>query len=188
LGEALVDGVEDGQRRGPALVRLAATGADEPRYAALSAFRLPGNERRVSCALTLADPPPASGRLEGGLHDRDSFEASARELIENAQARGAELELGLVELGGLADRKARLPADEASALLRRVVGALRAESVDDLATELGEDRFAVLRRRGDAPEDMARRLSRVLGAALKPRAHAFAVNTFADSTRMMRAP
>jgi EAL domain-containing protein (putative c-di-GMP-specific phosphodiesterase class I) len=187
LGEALVDGAADGERRGPALVRLAAEDEDEGRYAALSAFRLPGNEGRVSCALTLSDPPPGGGGLDGGLKDRENFESAAGELIEAAQARGAELELGLVELDGLAARRKALPDDEADALRRRVVGAIRAEALDDVATELDGERFAVLRRRGDTPEAMARRLSRVLGAALRPRAEAYAVNPFADPGRMMRA-
>jgi EAL domain-containing protein (putative c-di-GMP-specific phosphodiesterase class I) len=189
LGEALLDGAADGERRGPTLVRLAADsdGDGAPRFAALTAFRLPDNAQRVSCALTLVDPPPGGGRFEGALPDRAAFENAARELIENAQARGAELELGLIELEGLAHQKAILSGEEAEALARRVAGALRAEAVGDVATELDEDRFAILRRRGDTPEAMARRLSRVLGAALTPKAQTFAVDPFADPGRMMRA-
>ena len=187
LGEALVDGAADGERRGPVLVRLASEAEGEPRFAALSAFRLPGNAGRVSCALTLADPPAGGRRFEGALPDRALFEAGAREMIETAQARGSELELGLIELVGLAGRKAVMNGVEAAALQRRVTGALRAEATDDLATELGEDRFAVLRRRGEAPDSIARRLSRVLGAALPPKVQAFAVNPIADPARMMRA-
>jgi EAL domain-containing protein (putative c-di-GMP-specific phosphodiesterase class I) len=187
LGEALVAGAADGERRGPVLVRLAGDADDEPRFAALSAFRLPDNAGRASCALTLSDPPAGGRRFDGALPDRERFEAGARAMIETAQARGAELELGLIELGGLAVRRAVLSGPDAEALQRRVTGALRAEAVDDLATELGDDRFAVLRRRDDVPETVARRLGRVLGAALTPKVQAVAVNPFADPARMMRA-
>ena len=186
LGEALIAGAGDGERRGPVLVRLATDSHGRPRHAHLSAFRLPGNEGRVSCALALADPP-ASGRGEGGLWDPAGFESAARELIDSAQARGGELELGLIELGGLGARAAALGEADAEALRQKVTGALRAESLGDVATQLEGDRFAVLRRPGDSPEAMARRLSRVLGASIQPKAQTFAVNPFTDPTRTMRA-
>jgi EAL domain-containing protein (putative c-di-GMP-specific phosphodiesterase class I) len=186
LGEALIAGVGDGERRGPILVRLAADHQGKPRYAHLSAFRMPGGEGRVSCALALADPP-ASGRGDGGLWDQAGFESAARELIDSAQARGGELELGLIELGGLGARTAAMDEAEAEALRLKVSGALRAEALGNVAAQLDGDRFAVLRRPGDSPEAMARRLSRVLGASIQPKARTFAVNPFTDPTRTMRA-
>lgn len=187
VGEAVLRGVEDGARRGPVLVRLAAEVDGAPRYAALSAFRLPSNDDRVSCALTLADPPPGGGRPDGDLRDREGFESAAQALMETARVGGVELELGLVELQGLGRRKTELPDAEARALERRVAGALRAEAVADAAVELDEERFAILHRRGESAEALARRLVRVLGAALEPKARTFAVDPFADPARMMRA-
>lgn len=186
LGEALIAGAGDGERRGPVVVRLAQDRQGQPRYAHISAFRLPDNDGRVSCALALADPP-ASGRGDGGLWDPAGFENAARELIDGAQASGGELELGLIELAGLANRTAAMSETDAAALRQKVTGALRAEAMGDVAAQLEGDRFAVLRRRGDSPEAMARRLSRVLGASIQPKAQTFAVNPFTDPTRTMRA-
>ena len=187
LGEALLRGAADGERRGPVLVRLAGETAAAPRFAKLSAFRLPDNARRISCALTLADPPPGGGGGDGGLQDRASFETAALGLFEHAHVDGVDLELDLIELGGLARLKASLARDEADALQRKVAGALRAEALADAATALGDERFAVLHRRGDTPEVMARRLSRVLGASLQTKTRAFAVDALADPVRMVRA-
>jgi EAL domain-containing protein (putative c-di-GMP-specific phosphodiesterase class I)/GGDEF domain-containing protein len=187
LGQALIDGAADAERCGPATVRLAINLDGDPTFAQLSAYRLPGNGRRVSCALALIDPPSGGARFGGVLQDRGGFEVAARALIEAARTSGAKLELGLIELGGLSDRKAALGDDESEALRRQVAGALRAEAVGDVAADLGADRFAVLRRAGETPEVMARRLSRVLGAAVKPKARAIGIDAFVDSARMMRA-
>ncbi|MDR3513654.1 MAG: EAL domain-containing protein [Caulobacteraceae bacterium] len=187
LGESLVAGVEEGERRGPVAVRLAFEADGGPRFAALSVFRLPGNGGRVSCALTATDPPAAGARPDGALHDRAGFETAAQVAIEAAQAGGVELELALIELQGLARRKGELAGPEAEALARRVAGALRAEALADAAADLGGERFAILHRRGEPPEVLARRLVRVLGAWLEPRARTLAVDPAADPTRMMRA-
>lgn len=186
LGEALIAGVEVGERRGPVRVRLAGASGGLPLFVELSAFRLPDNAGRTSCALILSDPP-AGGAVDGALRDRAGFEHAARSLIESAQSGGAELELGLVELHGLARRRQGLGRAELETLQRRIVGALRAEALSDAATALGDDRFAVLHRRGEPPEAMAKRLSRVLGAALKPKAKSYPVDPLADPDTMMRA-
>jgi EAL domain-containing protein (putative c-di-GMP-specific phosphodiesterase class I) len=183
LAVALIKGVEAARRRGPAQVRLAASS----RLANLSAFRLPENEGLISCALTLVDAPERPRRRDGRLCDRADFENAAKSLIEDAQAGGAELELGLIELGGLLAEQAKLGAVAAEALQRQVEGALRAEAAGDVATDLGQARYALLRHRGEAPEALAQRLGRVLGAALEPHARAFAIDPFADPGRMMRA-
>lgn len=186
LGEALLAGVEIGERRGPVRVRLPGADGAAPRFAELSAFRLPDNAGRTSCALTLSDPP-VGGAVDGALRDRAGFEHAAHSLMDAAQAGGAELELGLIEFQGLASRRQGLGQAELEALQARIVGALRAEAVSDAATELGADRYAVLHRRGESAEAMAKRLSRVLGAALKPKAKSYSVDPLADSETMMRA-
>jgi EAL domain-containing protein (putative c-di-GMP-specific phosphodiesterase class I) len=189
LAEALLLSATDGVRRGPAVVRLCDQAG--PRYASFSAFRMPGADGRVSCALSLCDPPqgatiegaPSDGRLMNGAR----FQAAAHEIIGGAHARGVEVELGLIELAGLKAQSATLPQAERAALERKVAGALRAESIGEAAAELGEDRFAILRKPGDAPEALAMRLSRVLGASLTPKVNTFAVDGQANPARMMRA-
>jgi PAS domain S-box-containing protein len=184
LAEALIAGSVDGERRGPTIVRLAGDGA--ARFAALSAFRMPGSGGCVSCALTLTEPPHGA-RTDGALMDGTRFQSAARDLLNTAHARGAEVELGLIELTGLTAQSAALPMAERAALGRRVAGALRAESLGDAAAELGEDRYAILRRPGDGPEVVAKRLSRILGASLTPKVSTYPVDPGDDPARMMRA-
>ena len=184
LGEALASGLEDGERRGPTEIRLA-SGA---RGGALSLFRLPQNAPNISCALTLLGPGATTRKLgDGALPDRAQFETATRELLDTARRGGPELELGLIEFAGLNRHRQTLSDADASALDQRVVGALRTEAYADLATDLGDQRFALLRRKGDTPEAVARRLSRMLGAALEPSAHVVAVDAGENPARMMRA-
>ena len=182
VAEALMAGLEDGERRGPVDLQLAGL----ERRAALSAFRLPQLAPRLSCALTLSGRA-AKEKHGGGLLGRADFEAMASNLIDVARADGLQLELGLVELGGLDRQRGHLAPDLAAALDRQVSGALRAEAYGAAAADLGDQRFAVLRKKGEPPEAMARRLSRVLGAALEPSAHAVHVDALASPGRMMRA-
>lgn len=185
LGEALLDGLVDGQRRGPIDLQLAAGAA--PRLAGLSMFRLPQAPPRTSCALSLSPRKPKARRPDGALHDRAEFEAIARGLMETARNGGPELELGLVEFAGLLERRQSLSPEETAELDRRLAGALRAEALEDAATDLGDQRFAVLRRKGEPPEALARRLSRVLGATIEPKAHTVGVDPNGNPGRLMRA-
>ena len=187
VAEALMTGLAEGERRGPVQLRLAAAGDAPGARVALSAFRLPQLAPNISCALTLkgqaTDARPGSGALLG----RADFEAMANGLMDLARSEGQALELGLVQIGGLDQQKRQLTPDLAAALDRQVTGALRAEAYGDAAADLGDERFAVLRRKGDPPDVMARRLSRVLGAGLEPVAHSVAVDAIASPGRMMRA-
>ncbi|MDR3507646.1 MAG: EAL domain-containing protein [Caulobacteraceae bacterium] len=187
LAEALVAGIEDGERRGPVDVRLAAGSDGVARQAALSVFRLPQLAPRISCALTLTHRQSMPGHADGGLHERGEFEAMVGGLIERAREDGLQLELGLIELAGLDQQRKALAPKEVKALDLKVAGALRAESYGDAAADLGDQRFAVLRRKDDAPDAVARRLRRVLGAAIEPTAHAVALDAIATPSRMMRA-
>jgi EAL domain-containing protein (putative c-di-GMP-specific phosphodiesterase class I) len=186
VAEALILGLEDGERRGPAQIALAGPDGEQTR-ASIATFRMPQNGGRVSCSLAMAGQAPASRRGPDGLRERADFERVAKALIEAARTLGPELELGLIGLNGLKGAKAGMGAEDARALQQRIAGALRAESYADAATELGDDRFAVLRRRGEAPEIMERRLSRILGEAVSPSAQTVAVDAASSPSRTMRA-
>jgi EAL domain-containing protein (putative c-di-GMP-specific phosphodiesterase class I) len=185
--EALVAGLADGERRGLAEIGLSADAHGASRMASLSAFKLPQIAPRVSCALTLTAAAPTERESTGKLFDRAEFESAARSLIAASRNGGPALELGLIEFGGLDREKSRMSAEDAGALDRRVAGALRAEAYGDAAAELGEQRFAVLRRKGDAPEAVVKRLTRILGANLEPSAQSMSVDQAAPPARLMRA-
>jgi EAL domain-containing protein (putative c-di-GMP-specific phosphodiesterase class I) len=187
LADALIANLEDGERRGPAEVELAWSAAGAPLYAALRVFRLPQIAPRLSCALALVDRGAAARPRTGRLRERADFEAVAKTLIDAAKAVGPDLEMGLVQFAGLAEERGRLDAAAALALDRRLAGALRAEAYGDAAADLGGERYALIRRKDGTPDAVARRLSRVLGAALNPTVHAVAVDHAATSGRMMRA-
>jgi EAL domain-containing protein (putative c-di-GMP-specific phosphodiesterase class I) len=151
--EAMLAAVEDGARRGFSPVRLAGSG---DRAVSLHARVLPDNGGRISCGLSPA-PPPRAARAIDGLHDREGFERLARDLATAAQATGAQLELAMIELSGLAD--AAGPAQD------RAAGALRLEAEGGAAARLSPERFALLRRPGEDSTTLARRLGRLIEAA-----------------------
>jgi len=185
--EALLAGLAEGERRGLAEIELAPGAEGRVHTASLSAFRLPQNAPRLSCAITLIEGGKPKRRARNTLFDRAEFESAARALIECARESGPDLELGLIELAGLDRRKQALSTEEGLALDRRLAGALKAEAYADAAGELGEQRFAVVRRKGDAPEAMVRRLSQLLGPTLEPSAHALPIDGGGSVGRVMRA-
>lgn len=189
LAEALITGLEDAERRGPVEVRLATLSNQPARRAALCVFRLPQNGSRLSCVLTMIKRGSTDRPAHGALRDRAEFESMARGLLEAARHGGPDLELSLVEFGGLSAQKDQLSPEEAKRLDRRIAGALRAEAYSDAAADLGDQRFALLRKAGESPEVIARRLNRILGAALEPNTQVLAVDaiTGASASRMMRA-
>lgn len=161
---ALFDGLED-RRVGPVTVELNTTGSGARQFAALSACRLPP-QTKISCAFALHAPKPLWARadLDGeGYQDRAGFETLARSALSAAATIGQDLDLALVEMPGLNDALAALGPGKASALLRRFAGALRAEGYGGSpAARLSPERFAVIRKRGSAPEAMQRRLDLAL--------------------------
>jgi EAL domain-containing protein (putative c-di-GMP-specific phosphodiesterase class I) len=187
VAEALLAGLVDGERRGPIDLQLSPGADGESRRVGLSALRLPQLAPRISCAMAVSNRAIDARDGGGALLGRADFEVMANTLIDLASLDGVQLELGLVELAGLNQQKRDLPPDMAAALDRKINGALRAEAFGDAATDLGEQRFALLRKKGDPPDAMARRLSRILGASLEPTAYAVAVDSIASPARMMRA-
>lgn len=161
--QALMDSIlsccDDGARRGPVVLRLA--GPSE-RHVSVIMRALPENGGRISCAITSSQPagPPLQA---DGLHPRDSFEDIAKGLFEAARVTGLELEMAMIEFAGLGARRAGLPQDEAEALDARVSGAVRAEShAGSAATRLSDDRFALVRSKSENPENLAKRLGRMM--------------------------
>lgn len=153
--EAFLEGLAEGQRGGPIIVGLAAGSDEVRRAAAMTAFRMPGNAGAVSCALSRATPKAVQG-----LADKAGFEAATRILIEAARANGQDLEMAFLEFAGLAALRARLEPAASLALEQRVIGALRAQSHGGAAAaDLGSDRFALVRQRGEGVETLVQRLT-----------------------------
>ncbi|HEX5376963.1 MAG TPA: EAL domain-containing protein [Phenylobacterium sp.] len=185
--QALFDGLADGRRAGPIVVTLATPTGSPERAAALCAFCLPGNEGAISCAFTRAAP-----KTSHGLHDKSAFEAVAAALFETAKTTGIELELALVEMGGLEGLRKRIGPEAAKAIEQRLIGALRAQSHGGAAAaELGPDRFAVIRQQGESPETLTRRMLKLLNLSptdgVAPVAAAIALKSDAGPGQVMRA-
>lgn len=161
--EALFDGLEMGVRGGPVVVDLADLGDGAARAATLCALQLPQNKGAISCTLSRASRSARGGGADG-LLDKAGMEAVAANLIETARTTGSELELALVQMTGLSAARKAMSPDAAKDIERRMAGLLRAQSHGGgAAAELGEDRYAVIRRRtGETPEGLARRLSRLV--------------------------
>jgi EAL domain-containing protein (putative c-di-GMP-specific phosphodiesterase class I) len=161
LIEALLAGLEGGARQGPLLARLASSDKSNRQAFNISACRLPQNRGAISCALARSQAPAEPA--DGGLLERVAFEAVTKGLIETARGGGPRLEMAFVEMAGLASISRSLPGETAKVLQMRLEGALRAQSYGGgAATELGADRFALVRAAGERPEALAARLSRLL--------------------------
>lgn len=158
--EAVFEGLEIGQRAGPMVVRLASEDG-QPRAASFCAFRAPENGEALSCALSLADPQSAPPMAE--LPDRKQFEELTATLLQTAQSTGAKLELAFIELAGLGAVREKAAPDARQALEARLAGVLRAQAHGgQAATELGDDRFALVRASGEGADALTRRVARLM--------------------------
>ena len=186
--QALFDGLADGRRGGPIIVTLASVANSGPeRAAALQAFRLPGNDGAISCALTRAAPKGSHS-----LHDKSDFEAVTSALFETAKATGQELELAMVEMGGLSNLLQRVGPEASKALEQRLVGALRAQSHGGAAAaDFGSDRYALIRQQGESSDGLTRRLLKLLNLTaadgVAPVATAIALKSEASPSQVIRA-
>ena len=161
LMDAMLSCADDGARRGPVVLRLA---GDNERCVRVILRALPENEGRISCAATAAQSagPPLTA---DSLQPRESFDDIAQGLFEAARVTGLELELAMVEFAGLGALRESLEPSEVAALDVRVASAVRAESHGgSAATRLSPERFALLRQRDDRPENMVKRLTRMVSA------------------------
>jgi len=188
--EALFAGLETGLRGGPALVRLATAPDGVERAVTLSVFRLPQNGGALSCALSRANPDHAP--KPGKLHDRETFEALAGALLQTARSTGADLELALIELEGLSNARQAAAPDARLALDTRLAGVLRAQAHGGAAaTELGENRFALVRARGEPTETLVERVARLMDVGprqtIRPTADVMPLRAEGQSRQAVRA-
>lgn len=182
LMEAMLRCADDGVRRGPVVLRV---GEASDKHVRVILRALPENEGRISVAVTAAQSagPPLTA---SSLQPRESFDDIAQGLFEAARVTGIELELAMVEFSGLGDMRETLSPDEAVALDVRVASALRAEAHGGAAaTKLSDDRFALLRQRDDRPENMIKRLTRMVSAEAS--AHVVPLEGGGGPSRALRA-
>ena len=151
--EALFAGLDGGTRAGPVVLKVA---GKTDRYASLTAIRLPLNKGAISCALSRANDRGATG-----LQSRAAFEARAMELLGGASQ---DLELAFVQLAGLS--AAQAAAEDPEKLQTLVSGILRAQAYrGEAATEVGPDRYALVRGRDESTEAVTQRIGRALAKA-----------------------
>jgi EAL domain-containing protein (putative c-di-GMP-specific phosphodiesterase class I) len=169
----LIEGLQPGQRAGPVVLRLAAP----QRAVSLTALTLPQNAGAISCALTQArfDPSLAGRRLP----DRAAFESLTCDLLEAARGSGKELELSMLELTGLAAARQEGSKAARDELEAQVAALVRAQAWGGMAaTELDNERFAVVRATGEAPQLLSGRIDK-LAATISPRPISTSAETMA---------
>ena len=150
---ALFRGLTHGGRVGPVVIKVATAKGKPESFVNLTAIRLPQNEGAVSCVLAKAD-----ARGPGGMQSQESFEARAGELLAQSPE---ELELAFVELAGLSATD-QAKADPA-ALQAMLAGILRAQAYrGEAPTDLGQDRFALIRDRKEPAALLAERVTQLL--------------------------
>ncbi len=194
LVAAILEGLRPGARRGPVKLELAPTGpGGRGRSAGFSACRLPQNDFKISCALTLV---PSFGDVgaakdEHGLLDRDGFVATTGRLLGEAQAAGLDLNLQLVELRGLTAAQVDAPAEGKRSLLNRIAGVLRAESfAGEGAAQLGDDQFVVVSQDGAGSGELLGRIEKLAaeaGAEVKAEAAVLPIDAAAPPVATLRA-
>lgn len=182
---SLLNGLKDGGRGGPVTVSLAGDGGG--RAASMTAFRMPGNGGATSCALSRA-----AANNRHGLYDKASFEAATAALIESARTSGLELELALVEFGGLGALRKRLGPEQSKDLQERLVGAVRSQSLGGAAAaDLGADRYAMVRQKGEGVEALVQRLIALVtsdtSADLQARGRTMSLTSETASPQVLRA-
>lgn len=151
--DALFAGLDDGARAGPVVVKV--TGKPDG-HASLTAIRLAHNKGAISCALSRAN-----GRGPSGLQSRDAFEARAAELLAGASQ---DLELAFVQLGGLSNSAAA--KQDPARLQALIAGVLRAQAYrGEAATEVGPDRYALVRARTESAGAIVERIDRAFANA-----------------------
>lgn len=132
----------DGGRAGPLQLKLA-TGGD----AIISMCHLPQNGKNVSCTLTRPgqrqDFGGTASDAKTGLTGKDSFLAAASAMADGSHA------MTLVDVPGLPDACARLPAGQADQLMKRIGEVVRAAGPEG-AGRVGETTFGAVAEAGQS--------------------------------------
>ena len=171
LVAALIEGLGPADRRGPVKVELAPHPDRETRrFAGFSACRLPQNAPKISCVLTLAPNigEPDNEPIEGahGLYDQQGFMLATKRLLDGARSAGLDLNIELVELKGLGEQAQQMDEESAEHAIRRIAAALRAESFrGQTAAKISAEQYALVRQRGDGPDQLSGRLAGAATAA-----------------------
>lgn len=171
LLQALQQSVAEGERQGPLRVAMREIGSSKrKRSSMLSVFRLPHNQQRLSCALSLGPPPSTHQQTDKwGLMEPEAFAGAAAALIEEAQDAGLPVRMDLVELAGLAAKMKSMAPVDAAATRRRLAAAFRAEAYQGVgASEVAADRYAVLRGGNASADRVAERLKAATGPGISP--------------------
>jgi len=188
LLKALLASLMPGDRRGPLRVTLKPkpTGGSG-RPASLSVFRLPHNANALSCALSLGAPSKLGEfpRNRAGLLDRKTFDEATAAIMAEAGEAGTPLRLALVQLDGLSSALSALGSPGAEAARVQLAAALRMESYSGVgATEIADDRFAVLRSAASSEGKMSQRLKQICGASVTPVTADMALDTSTPETSL----
>ena len=145
-----------GERAGPFKLKLV-----HGEQALVSMFRLAENGNNISCTLT---KPGSRGAFGGGAKDsktslpsKDSFLNAAAQMAGNSDS------LTLVDVPGLPDICAQLPAERADALMHDIGAALQANN--KTAGRLSDTSFGALSDPNNTPANLAGKVRDILSAS-----------------------
>lgn len=195
LVEELFQALGDADRRGPIKIRLEPEpGRKLRRFATLSACRLPQLKPNISCVLSFTvGLAPSVKTPDGphGLHTPESFFATAEALVRDSAESGSELNVQMVNVGGLKAASAKLGEAGARAIMARISAAVRAESVGGgAAAQMADERFALVRNTTEGHERLTRRIEQAAlegGAKVVATTASMAVAPGAQPAPSMRA-
>jgi EAL domain-containing protein (putative c-di-GMP-specific phosphodiesterase class I) len=162
---ALLRSVRPAERKGPLAMTLAPENPGEPgRPAALSVFRLPDRSGApLSCALTFHGLSGWGGGEP--LLSKEDFTDTTRRFMREAEDAGLSLRVDLVQVDGLAAETGQ----DGDILRQRLTATLRANALNgEGATEVGPDRFALLRSSTASAADLDEQLREVANGTVNP--------------------
>jgi len=172
LLQALIIGLQPGERQGPLRVTLAPCAPSRPtRFGSLSVFRLAQLGDRISCAMSLGAPGGMDqiANQQAAMMAADDFAAAATQMLAEADRAGLALRLDLIEMTGLEASLAQLSPQAADDARKRMAATLRADSYAGLGgAEIAQDRFALVRSATTSKQRLEERLGQAAGVAVNP--------------------
>jgi EAL domain-containing protein (putative c-di-GMP-specific phosphodiesterase class I) len=181
----LLNDLKPGERRGPFAITLAGDRNRPQRPATISAFRLPQNGERVSCAISLAGPSDQAVRNKHGLLAKADFETVAADTLSRAKSVGVDARLEMVEVPGLADAVEVMKSDAADKTMSALGASLRTQSYGGVGgAEVARDRFAVISAGAVSTDDLTKRLSEASGQVLRAISAEAAITSTSPTERL----